>query len=221
MKKLDFIEIGTSDFQTLTQSCSPNEMGIAIEPIKYYLDRLPNKPNVIKINAAIVGDENLKEVDVYYVSDENQAKHNLGNWLRGCNRVGEPHDLHLQYCHPSIFHSYPAHSIIPAEHSPRNLVKEGLVDIIKAPCYTFRYLVETYGFDYVEFIKTDTEGMDSIIINNILDYYEISKMELPKKIVFESNAHTRKQDTDNLADRLRKLGYNVNVTYTDDTTAIR
>ena len=77
MKKLDFIEIGTSDFQTLTQSCSPNEMGIAIEPIKYYLDRLPNKPNVIKINAAIVGDENLKEVDVYYVSDENQAKHNL------------------------------------------------------------------------------------------------------------------------------------------------
>ena len=43
----DFIEIGTSDFDTLIEDASESTRGISIEPIKYYLDRLPNKENVI------------------------------------------------------------------------------------------------------------------------------------------------------------------------------
>ena len=45
----DFIEVGTSDFDTLIQDATDNCIGLCIEPIKFYLDRLPNKPNVKKI----------------------------------------------------------------------------------------------------------------------------------------------------------------------------
>ena len=39
MKHYDFIEIGTSDFDTLIESSDDNVVGLSIEPIKYYLDR--------------------------------------------------------------------------------------------------------------------------------------------------------------------------------------
>ena len=68
----DFIEVGTSDFRTLTQyveesniSCplgcalrnwDPNSVrGIAVDPVEHLLKRLPDLPNVAKVNAAFGG----------------------------------------------------------------------------------------------------------------------------------------------------------------------
>ena len=45
---VDFIEIGTSDFDTIIQLADDNTVGFYIEPINFYLDRLPNKPNCQK-----------------------------------------------------------------------------------------------------------------------------------------------------------------------------
>ena len=39
-KHYDFIEIGTSDFDTLIETSNNDTVGISIEPIKYYLDNL-------------------------------------------------------------------------------------------------------------------------------------------------------------------------------------
>lgn len=53
---LDFIEIGTSNFNTILGLIHPEDLisGISIEPILSYLDDLPdNIPSVIKLNAAI------------------------------------------------------------------------------------------------------------------------------------------------------------------------
>jgi hypothetical protein len=44
----DFIEIGTSDFDTLIETSDDKTVGLSIEPIKYYLDRLPERKNVKK-----------------------------------------------------------------------------------------------------------------------------------------------------------------------------
>ena len=35
------------------QKCDLNTYGISVEPMKIYLDKLPDKPNVIKVNKAI------------------------------------------------------------------------------------------------------------------------------------------------------------------------
>ena len=42
----DFIEIGTSDFQTLIEEASDEAIGLSVEPISYYLNKLPNPKNV-------------------------------------------------------------------------------------------------------------------------------------------------------------------------------
>ena len=51
--KYDFIEIGTSDYDTLIQQCGDDEIGLSIEVVKSYIDRLPEKKNVKKINCGI------------------------------------------------------------------------------------------------------------------------------------------------------------------------
>ena len=47
-KHYDFIEIGTSDFDTLIETSNDDTVGISIEPINYYINRLPNKKNIVK-----------------------------------------------------------------------------------------------------------------------------------------------------------------------------
>ena len=42
-KHLNYLEIGTSDFRTEVEKS--DAVGMSVEPIKYYLDRLPNKEN--------------------------------------------------------------------------------------------------------------------------------------------------------------------------------
>lgn len=92
---LDFIEIGTSDFDTEIQK-NNNKTGLSIEPIKYYLDRLPDKKNIKKINVAI-SDYN-GNADVYYVTPENISKYSLPCWVRGCNSINSYHKTVSDLC---------------------------------------------------------------------------------------------------------------------------
>ena len=72
---LDFLEIGTSDFDTEIEKSDNECIGMSIEPIKYYLDKLPEKNNVLKINCAISDKEG--ECEIYYVNSENINKYNI------------------------------------------------------------------------------------------------------------------------------------------------
>jgi len=206
--KLDFIEIGTADFETLVQKCSDTERGISVEPIKVYLDKLPNKKFVKKVNAAIVADESLKSVHVYFIHENDIINYGLGGWLKGCNSVGKPHDFHVGYYpDPSIWHKHPDRKTLPK----RDLLSEGIVTCLEVPCMTFKSLMLENGINYVEFIKIDTEGQDSKLLNSILDFYEESGLDLPKKIVFETNAHNNPDDIKQVCVRLSNLGYQLNI----------
>ena len=61
----DFIEIGTSDFHTLIESATDKTIGLSIEPIKTYLDRLPNKENVLKVQAAVSDSDST--IEIYHI----------------------------------------------------------------------------------------------------------------------------------------------------------
>jgi len=47
--KYDFVEIGTSDFDTLIETATDATRGLSIEPVRYYLDRLPERAGVKKL----------------------------------------------------------------------------------------------------------------------------------------------------------------------------
>jgi hypothetical protein len=88
---LDFLEIGTSDFNCEILYCNDDICGISIEPIKFYLDNLPNKTNVQKVNCAI-SDKNGEDF-IYYILPEDIIEYNLPDYLKGCNSLGIIHPI--------------------------------------------------------------------------------------------------------------------------------
>ena len=91
--RYDFVEIGTCDYHTLLEGCTPEQIGLSVEPVKTYLDRLPDKPNVTKINVAISAENNI--VDLFWVEPENQEKYNLG-FTKGWATIIKPHRGHSE-----------------------------------------------------------------------------------------------------------------------------
>jgi len=91
----DFIEIGTSSFDTLLQVADEDTKGLSVEALKYYLDQLPTRRNVKKINVAI-SDVN-KNVNVYYIPESMIRQHKLPDWFLGCNSINDYHPLHIQH----------------------------------------------------------------------------------------------------------------------------
>ena len=180
--RYDFIEIGTSDFDTLIEK-SNSEIGISIEPLKIYLDRLPDKENVIKVNCAI-SDIN-GTTDIFWLDPQDIITYGLPEWLKGCNSIINPH--------PSTL---------------KELKDRGLEHIYKksdCECLTWESLVNIYEIDCLEYLKIDTEGHDCLIINSILD----SNTVLPKKITFENNILSDIYYVSDTLDRLSKFGYRV------------
>jgi hypothetical protein len=85
----DFIEIGTSDFDTLIERADDQTVGLSIEPIFAYLDRLPCPKRCAKLNAAISDHDG--EAVVFFIAPEKIAELGLPEWFKGCNSVGKPH----------------------------------------------------------------------------------------------------------------------------------
>ena len=189
---LDYIEIGTSDFNTLLQTTDLN--GISIDPLSIYLDKLPNKINNTKLNIAISNFDG--ECDVFYISPEDIEKHNLPNWLRGCNSILEPH--------PSALH-------ILNDFGLTDLYQQKKINVL-----TWDTLIRTKNIIGVNYLKIDTEGHDSIIIKSILDS---TTNILPKKIKFETNILTSKEVINETINLLNKRGYKV-IEQTDENTLV-
>jgi FkbM family methyltransferase len=186
----DFIEIGTSDFSTILQEKNIG-IGLSIEPLLIYLNNLPDKETVIKVNCAVSDKDGY--ADVYWIDPEDIKKYNLPDWLRGCNSIINPHPTAV------------------AELNVRNLYsiyKKDICEII-----SWDTLVKRYNVNSVDYLKIDTEGHDYIILENMLS----SEMNiLPKKIVFENNILTSQEATNRILNKLIEKGYIVTNRTPDD-----
>ena len=190
--KLDYIEIGTSDFDTLLQSTDLT--GFSIEPLKIYLDRLPNKSNNTKLNIAI-SDFNGK-CDVYFVSPDDIEKFNLPDWIRGCN---------------SIIHPHQSASKVLEELGLSEIYQKSSVDVM-----TWDTLIRSKNIIGVDYLKIDTEGHDCVIIKSILDS---ETNLLPKKIKFETNILTPESLIKETISLLENRGYHV-IEQTEENTVV-
>lgn len=187
----DFIEIGTSDFDTLIEVADDETVGLSIEPLQCYLDRLPNKKNVIKICAAVSPSGNDDDIDIYYIPPEIIEKNNYHIWLRGCNRIGEVHSHLIN--HPSI-----------KDDLTKLMVKEKVKQI------TIPQLYEKYDIHQVEYLKIDTEGYDCHILQQLLLFLKDKDITYyPKRIMFETNTQTDIQFVHKTINDFVNVGYKV------------
>lgn len=180
---VDFIEIGTCDFNTHIETVT-DEIGFSIEPIKYYLDKLPNKKNVKKINCAISTLSSTNDIDIYYIPEHVLRENNLPRFIRGCNSIG---DYHYQ-------------------HTTRKL--QHLVITEKVKQVPISIFLTQYNIRKINYLKLDTEGKDCYILLELLDYLKDKSVDYyPKKIKFETNLLTPKDLILKTIDNFQKLGY--------------
>lgn len=186
MTDYDFIEIGTCDFDTLVEHCHDHAVGICVEPIKYYLDRLPNKPHVIKDNVAISFDNSESDIDIYHIPVEVLKANNLPIGLSGCNRIGGYHPHHISW---GIAH---------------------LVKISKVKQISLENFLHKHHVGQIDHLKLDTEGGDCFILNHLASYLQNKdKNYFPKKITFETNLLTDRTQIYATVNKLVSIGYRV------------
>jgi autotransporter strand-loop-strand O-heptosyltransferase len=197
IKHYDFIEIGTSDFDTLIETSNDNTVGISIEPIKYYINRLPDKPNVIKVQSALSTTDG--EVDVYYIEDSKIEVNNLPWWVRGSNSINNPHPFAIKELGEELYNS--------------------LVTIEKVPTISWKTLIDTYGVESIGYLKIDTEGHDHIIFRDFLDYCMEHSFPIPSKITLEyHDGVSNKIEIDKLVSELS--GYQI-IRHISDITLMK
>jgi hypothetical protein len=187
MSFLDFIEIGTSDFETEIQK-NDKKIGVSIEPIKYYLNRLPDKQDCIKLNMGI-SDYNGKCL-VNYLSEETIMRYALPHWVRGCNSINTYHKVVSQLCKDKGINI-------------ENISQQDEVDVM-----TLYEIMTKLSINGLYFLKIDTEGHDTVILKKF--YEEIqNNIYLPHVIQFESNILSSSDDVNNIISLFSNKGYDL------------
>jgi hypothetical protein len=160
---IDFIDIGTSDFRyTIPKE---GECGIYVEPIKFYLDKIPDYDCTKKFQGAVMEKRTVEKI--YYLNPDILHSYALPYFLRGCNRIGEVHPAIIRECkHKSLDYSK-------------------LISISEVSCITMRDLVNVFSVDRVGVIKIDIEGYDCQIVQQVV---ELVKEGIPfERVIFEAH----------------------------------
>ena len=180
----DFVEIGTSSFNTIVEEATDDMKGICVEPIKHYLDQLPERPEVEKVNCAITAGRSQDFIDLYYLPPEYIEKNALPRWFKGCNSIGHMHPLHIKY---------------GLQHA---------VERIAVPVMNIDEFFILYRIGKVGHLKIDTEGHDLVIMDGLLYWLEsLPKAYLPGQITFESNELYSPAHVQERIDKAAILGY--------------
>ena len=174
--RYQFIEIGTSDFDTLIQAADGSTIGLSIEPISYYLERLPNKPGVKKVNAALSNSNG--SLKMYHIPVERIEDYGLPYWVRGCNSLSKPHQFTIDNIGSHLYNR--------------------LVQVDDVPTITWETLVEQYNIEGVDHIKIDTEGHEHIILKGYFDMCKTNPALYADRITFEYNENSDKSALDEL-----------------------
>jgi FkbM family methyltransferase len=196
---MDFIEIGTSNFNTISQMLDVNDpaslRGLAVEPSAEYLAQLPVRAGITKVNAAIVTEIQVLNADttgdllfeLYYIPEKVVKELELPFYLTGCNSIGDYHRLHVG----GGFTQY--------------------VQIAKVPALTIRQLLTEYRVRRIRLLKIDAEGYDITILRELYMYLVARKDPTlcPERIFFESNLYEQAGAIGELVAKYVSLGYTV------------
>jgi len=184
MSTFNFIDIGTADFRYT--EAAPDETGIYVEPLKYYLDKIPDCANCVKENVAISSPAGT--VSIFYVPEELIYKHKLPHWIKGCNSINN--------YHPTVVNRL----------QKNNLDVDSIIKKLEVPCITLADLFKKHNVTHVQKLKIDTEGHDCHIVMQLVDYMQSNNIRVDK-LIFETNKLSDKDLIDNTINSLLHNGF--------------
>lgn len=185
---MDFVEVGTCDFETLIQNASDVTFGLSIEGIKSFLDKLPDKPNVKKIHRIVSDHEG--EAKIFSVRSD--LLYRLPEWVRGSNSIHEPHPIVLRWLKQNG---------LPTDIFESHVVQQSTL---------FNILME-YDVDSIDFLKIDAEGHDEVILKRFLKDINTHHKQnlLPRKMQFECNELHTTESVSGMIEILNTYNYHV------------
>ena len=133
-----FVEIGTSNFNTLRHLCDKGWKGIMVDPLEIALNKVPDHDNLIKVIGAIDKENTIKKLT--------KIKDEYWDTLPDKDYLGMA----------SIW-----------ENAPIKNANLQYIEEIEVGCVTFEFLMEQLGITEVDYLKIDTEGLDYDILNSI------------------------------------------------------
>jgi hypothetical protein len=182
-----YIEVGTSDFDTICQSAPTGTAGISMDPVGAYLRRLPDKPGNIKIEAALVPERQANPC-VYWVEPDVVKDYGLPSWVRGCGSVGTPHKTVL--------------ALLKRKSLPANLISCKSCQAI-----TPGELLTEFDVGHVDVLKLDTEGMDNRLLTRWITDSEDVGVDIPTIVWWECNSLSRPDETRAVQESLKRRCY--------------
>tara|TARA_R100000742_G_C4273590_1_gene93183 strand:- start:711 stop:1325 length:615 start_codon:yes stop_codon:yes gene_type:complete len=187
MTTFDFIDIGTADFEysTLDPDCK-DCLGLYVEPIKKYLDRIPENSNTLKLAAAITDED--KDDYIYYIDPDLVEQYNLPAWIKGCNTISKIHPTTISTC---LGLGVKVYDIVTRE---------------PIKCISLKRLFEDLDIHSVKRMKIDTEGSDCGIVRQAIDLVNNTNIVI-QEVTFETNELTPHQEIFSTFDLLERNGW--------------
>ena len=232
-KHYDFIEIGTSDWGTLTQYCAGKyktyasklaadirtsidalgwARGLSVEPVPEFLQALPVLPRVAKVEAAM--GEVSGELILYFVSPETIERHmsqfrvHLPWKNTETGEIVDRNEVDVMWYAKSL-------SCVGRPHPDllwmlQQVGQEDLLEQQRVRVLSWGDLCFQHDVGSVDIVQVDCEGMDCAILRGMLKHCdENGPGGLPRKIKFEANHLTDAFEVEATISALEERGYNV------------
>jgi FkbM family methyltransferase len=204
-KKYKFIDIGCGINSVSSDIYGLGVNGMFIEPVKQFLDVLPNSNTITKVNVAIGAKAENKTMKIYlptysnlqYISSYSLEKLKFRNDI---NRVKN-----------ALISGFSTFNDVPTEHYDAMLrpLKDGFEEIVvQVKVITLLDLIKEYDIYEIDHLKIDVEGDEEIILLQIISLLEENKIKINNILQFECNRNVKRLES--LANIIANmLGYKI------------
>eukprot|EP00928_Gymnodinium_smaydae_P017846 TRINITY_DN16810_c0_g1_i1.p1 TRINITY_DN16810_c0_g1~~TRINITY_DN16810_c0_g1_i1.p1 ORF type:complete len:452 (+),score=88.97 TRINITY_DN16810_c0_g1_i1:60-1415(+) len=221
----DFIEVGTSDWGTLTQYCAGDiprsasplaaeirsslgslrlARGLAVDAIFEYVMALPGLPRVALCNNAMA--EASGEVVVHYVPPETIEKY-LGVYEAPCDEDEPEHLVDVMWYAKSLSCVGRPHPELVA--MLRHVGRLDLMEQRTVSALSWQDLCRLYGVASVDVVQLDCEGLDCAILRGLLAHCRDFPECLPRVLQFESNHLSATEEIEAILAEFKARGYTI------------
>ena len=217
----DFIEVGTSDYSTITHYCAHDECkascigseiwsnlddlswarGLAVDPVLDNLNALPDLPRVQKVEAAM--DEYSGESQFYFVSQENITKY-LGEYTSCFGQHDDSWSVDVMWYAGALGSLGKPHPNL--EYMLESVGRLDLLDRKIVQVHNWGSLCKSFHVRTADVVQLDCEGKDCAILRSMLRHYD-DDYDLPRVVAFEANHLTPHEEVDDTLRLLDDRGY--------------
>jgi len=187
--KYKFIDIGCSFWMVSTDKFGTNVDGILVEPIKEFLDVLPESHTIIKEDVAIGDQCGEVEFNVFIPKGIKLRYYNTKELLRIMQKYKKEDYYHFVHKHPILGSIVGSGGSSFLERVDDAIVENKFIDkkVVKVKMITLEELFKRNNVTEIDYLKIDTEGSEEIILSQLLKLMQNGVVQINKQIEFECN----------------------------------